>query len=225
MREGYLTRAQRPRRRCDRDQRPGRVRRRRRRRSRLPPGHHLRRRRLHGGARCRPLSREARRRQDAAQRKRATPCRGQVEFRRSIQSVARSGSGTRSAADGTRSRATSSSPRSSARAASAAHSGWEPRYLTLHDARGLAAAVAAFVKTHSFGEFVFDFAWARAYERVGRRYYPKLTARRAVHPRHRPAAAGARRSRPRVPGGAPARRARAARHEPRPLGRARAVSR
>jgi len=54
-------------------------------------------------------------------------------------------------------------------------SGWEPRYLTLHDGRGLAAAVAAFVKTHSFGEFVFDFAWAKAYERVGRRYYPKLT--------------------------------------------------
>ena len=54
-------------------------------------------------------------------------------------------------------------------------SGWEPRYLTLRDARGLTAAAAAFVKTHSYGEFVFDFAWARAYERVGRRYYPKLT--------------------------------------------------
>jgi uncharacterized protein len=54
-------------------------------------------------------------------------------------------------------------------------SGWEPRYLTLRDARGLAAATAAFVKTHSFGEFVFDFAWARGYERLGRRYYPKLT--------------------------------------------------
>jgi hypothetical protein len=53
--------------------------------------------------------------------------------------------------------------------------GWEPRYLALRDARGLAAAVAAFVKTHSFGEFVFDFAWARGYERLGRRYYPKLT--------------------------------------------------
>src|SRR6184192_1357573 len=38
-------------------------------------------------------------------------------------------------------------------------SGWEPRYLALYDARGLAAAAAAFVKTHSFGEFVFDFAW------------------------------------------------------------------
>jgi len=53
--------------------------------------------------------------------------------------------------------------------------GWEPCYLTLHDTRGLAAAVAAFVKTHSFGEFVFDFAWARGYERLGRSYYPKLT--------------------------------------------------
>src|SRR5215469_1404988 len=53
--------------------------------------------------------------------------------------------------------------------------GWEPRYLTLRDARGLAAGAAAFVKTHSFGEFVFDFAWARGYERLGRRYYPKLT--------------------------------------------------
>jgi predicted N-acyltransferase len=53
--------------------------------------------------------------------------------------------------------------------------GWEPRYLTLHDDRGLAAGAAAFVKTHSYGEFVFDFAWARGYERLGRRYYPKLT--------------------------------------------------
>ena len=54
-------------------------------------------------------------------------------------------------------------------------SGWEPRYLTLRDAHGPAAGAAAFVKTHSFGEFVFDFAWARGYERLGRRYYPKLT--------------------------------------------------
>jgi predicted N-acyltransferase len=53
--------------------------------------------------------------------------------------------------------------------------GWEPRYLTLRDSQGLTAAAAAFVKTHSFGEFVFDFAWARGYERLGRRYYPKLT--------------------------------------------------
>jgi len=54
-------------------------------------------------------------------------------------------------------------------------SGWRPRYVTLSDARGLSAATAAYIKTHSYGEFVFDFAWARAYERIGRRYYPKLT--------------------------------------------------
>lgn len=56
-----------------------------------------------------------------------------------------------------------------------AHTGWEPRYFTLQDAQGLAAAVPAFVKMHSYGEFVFDFAWAQAYARVGGHYYPKLT--------------------------------------------------
>jgi predicted N-acyltransferase len=53
--------------------------------------------------------------------------------------------------------------------------GWQPRYVTLSDAKGLSAAAAAYIKTHSYGEFVFDFSWARAYERIGRRYYPKLT--------------------------------------------------
>lgn len=52
--------------------------------------------------------------------------------------------------------------------------GWDPSYITLSDAAGLAAAAPAFVKSHSYGEFVFDFAWAQAYARVGRRYYPKL---------------------------------------------------
>jgi len=54
-------------------------------------------------------------------------------------------------------------------------SGWSPAYVTLHDAQGLAAAAPAFLKTHSFGEFVFDFSWAEAYARSGRNYYPKLT--------------------------------------------------
>jgi predicted N-acyltransferase len=53
--------------------------------------------------------------------------------------------------------------------------GWVPCYFTLTDTTGLAAAVPAFRKTHSYGEFVFDFAWAQAYARLGRRYYPKLT--------------------------------------------------
>src|SRR5687767_14496653 len=56
-----------------------------------------------------------------------------------------------------------------------ADTGWTPAYLSLTDNRGLAAAVPAFVKSHSYGEFVFDFAWAQAYTRFGRKYYPKLT--------------------------------------------------
>lgn len=53
--------------------------------------------------------------------------------------------------------------------------GWDPCYFTLTDSVGLAAAVPAFAKSHSYGEFVFDFAWAQAYSRFGSRYYPKLT--------------------------------------------------
>jgi predicted N-acyltransferase len=53
--------------------------------------------------------------------------------------------------------------------------GWDPCYFTLRDSQGLAAAVPAFRKAHSYGEFVFDFAWAQAYSRFGSRYYPKLT--------------------------------------------------
>ena len=53
--------------------------------------------------------------------------------------------------------------------------GWRPRLLTLSDARGLAAAAPAFLRTDSYGEFVFDFAWAEAYLRHGLEYYPKLT--------------------------------------------------
>ena len=53
--------------------------------------------------------------------------------------------------------------------------GWDPCYFTVKDSKGLAAAVPAFRKTHSYGEFVFDFDWARAYSRLGQHYYPKLT--------------------------------------------------
>jgi predicted N-acyltransferase len=54
--------------------------------------------------------------------------------------------------------------------------GWSPRVLTVRDDRGLAGALPAWLKTHSYGEFVFDFAWAQAYSRHGLRYYPKLIA-------------------------------------------------
>ncbi|MGH8151046.1 MAG: GNAT family N-acetyltransferase [Steroidobacteraceae bacterium] len=53
--------------------------------------------------------------------------------------------------------------------------GWTPAYITLTDVRGLAAAAPAFHKSHSYGEFVFDFSWAQAYTRLKRPYYPKLT--------------------------------------------------
>jgi predicted N-acyltransferase len=56
-----------------------------------------------------------------------------------------------------------------------AASGWTPSHLTLHDAAGrLLAAVPLYRKLHSWGEFVFDFAWAQAYARAGLAYYPKL---------------------------------------------------
>ena len=52
--------------------------------------------------------------------------------------------------------------------------GWTPACITLHDAAGLAAAAPAYLKDHSYGEFVFDFGWADAYTRHGLDYYPKL---------------------------------------------------
>jgi len=56
-----------------------------------------------------------------------------------------------------------------------AGTGWLPRHLLLEDARGrLLAAVPLYLKSHSYGEYVFDWAWADAYQRHGRRYYPKL---------------------------------------------------
>src|SRR5688572_18055605 len=54
--------------------------------------------------------------------------------------------------------------------------GWAPRYLTLWDGEGLEGAVPLYVKSHSRDEYVFDWAWADAYERHGLEYYPKLLA-------------------------------------------------
>jgi predicted N-acyltransferase len=53
--------------------------------------------------------------------------------------------------------------------------GWAPSYVTLSDEHGLAAAAPVFAKSHSRGEFVFDWGWADAYHRVGLDYYPKLS--------------------------------------------------
>src|ERR1700688_1225621 len=52
--------------------------------------------------------------------------------------------------------------------------GWTPRYLTAWQAGTLVGAMPLYVKAHSYGEYVFDWSWADAYRRHGRRYYPKL---------------------------------------------------
>jgi uncharacterized protein len=53
--------------------------------------------------------------------------------------------------------------------------GWHARHLLLRDPRGkLLGAAPLYLKDHSWGEFVFDFAWANAYAQLGRNYYPKL---------------------------------------------------
>jgi predicted N-acyltransferase len=53
---------------------------------------------------------------------------------------------------------------------------WQPSYIVARDAQGLAGAMPLFIKYDSHGEFVFDWGWADAYERSGRRYYPKLVS-------------------------------------------------
>ena len=53
--------------------------------------------------------------------------------------------------------------------------GWQPLPIAIEGADGQLAAVApAYAKSHSQGEYVFDHAWADAWERAGGRYYPKL---------------------------------------------------
>jgi uncharacterized protein len=55
-------------------------------------------------------------------------------------------------------------------------SGWAPRYLIASRGAELVGAMPLYLKAHSYGEYVFDWAWADAYRRHGRRYYPKLVA-------------------------------------------------
>lgn len=56
-----------------------------------------------------------------------------------------------------------------------ARAGWLPRHAALRDAEGrLVACAPCYAKSHSRGEYVFDYAWADALERAGGRYYPKL---------------------------------------------------
>ena len=51
--------------------------------------------------------------------------------------------------------------------------GWTPRFVTLRRDGQLVAGCALYLKDHSYGEYVFDWAWANAYEQHGLDYYPK----------------------------------------------------
>lgn len=56
-----------------------------------------------------------------------------------------------------------------------AKTGWESRHLALlDDGEALRAVAPLYLKSHSFGEYVFDWAWADAFDQAGGRYYPKL---------------------------------------------------
>lgn len=52
--------------------------------------------------------------------------------------------------------------------------GWQPYPMVVHESGQLVGAMPLYVKSHSYGEYVFDWAWAEAYERSGLSYYPKL---------------------------------------------------
>src|SRR5688500_12427590 len=53
-------------------------------------------------------------------------------------------------------------------------SGWAPQYLIIQSNGTLEGAMPLYLKSHSYGEYVFDWSWADAYQRHGLEYYPKL---------------------------------------------------
>ncbi|PPC94791.1 MAG: GNAT family N-acetyltransferase [Methylotenera sp.] len=52
--------------------------------------------------------------------------------------------------------------------------GWQPYPMVVYDQQALVGIMPLYLKTHSYGEYVFDWAWADAYQRNGIAYYPKL---------------------------------------------------
>ncbi len=52
--------------------------------------------------------------------------------------------------------------------------GWYPAHIFAHQGNKLIGALPLYIKSHSYGEYVFDWAWADAYQRSGLDYYPKL---------------------------------------------------
>lgn len=74
-----------------------------------------------------------------------------------------------------------------------ADTGWQPQHVVIRDAESKVVGIMPlYLKSHSYGEYVFDHAWANAYQNAGGRYYPKLQSaipftpvtgpRIAVHP-------------------------------------------
>ncbi|MGE3476679.1 MAG: GNAT family N-acetyltransferase [Rhodospirillaceae bacterium] len=55
-----------------------------------------------------------------------------------------------------------------------AENGWVPQHLILEEDGCVVGCAPLYLKTHSYGEYIFDWGWAQAYERAGGRYYPKL---------------------------------------------------
>ncbi len=55
-----------------------------------------------------------------------------------------------------------------------ATAGWEPLHVLAHDGARLVGAMPLYLKSHSYGEYVFDHSWADAMRRAGGTYYPKL---------------------------------------------------
>jgi len=56
------------------------------------------------------------------------------------------------------------------------HTAWKPRYIVLTDKNKIIGAITSYIKLDSYGEYIFDWEWARAFESSGLSYYPKLVA-------------------------------------------------
>ncbi len=52
--------------------------------------------------------------------------------------------------------------------------GWLPQHVVVEEAGAIVGVMPCYLKSHSRGEYIFDYGWAEAYERAGGRYYPKL---------------------------------------------------
>jgi predicted N-acyltransferase len=52
--------------------------------------------------------------------------------------------------------------------------GWSPQHLLVYEQQQLIAVMPLYLKDHSYGEYIFDWSWADAYQRYGLEYYPKL---------------------------------------------------